>query len=63
MDTCIAESFCCTPETNTTLKVNYTLIKFLKNYEVVFEQGRFSYLEHLSSYSGLLICKLKGRKC
>ena len=25
---CITDSFCCTPETNTTLSVNYTPIKF-----------------------------------
>ena len=28
--TCMTDSICCTPETNTTLKVNYTPIKFKK---------------------------------
>ena len=27
---CITEAFCCTPETNTILEINYTLIKFKK---------------------------------
>ena len=28
---CITDSLCCTPETNTTLQINYTPKKFLKN--------------------------------
>ena len=28
---CITESLCCTPETNTTLQINYTSIKEKKN--------------------------------
>lgn len=34
MDICIRiiDSFCCMPKTNTTLYVNYSAIKFLKNY-------------------------------
>ena len=27
---CITESLCCAPETNTTLYINYTPIKFIK---------------------------------
>ena len=31
VNTCITDSLCCAPETNTVLQIDYTSIKFLKN--------------------------------
>ena len=34
MCTCIAGSLCCTAETNTTLHINYTPVKFFFNFKI-----------------------------
>ena len=42
---CVTESLCCTPETNTTLYINYTSIKKLKNklgWELRYKNGRLN---------------------
>ena len=42
---CITESLCCTPETNTTLKINYILqfLKMVKKKEIKYKRKKKKY--------------------